>query len=413
MHIRGVGFFSPGFDGARALVASRADPAVLLPREGILPARARRGTSLVTRMMVDVADQAIAAARFDIHTVRTVYASAYGEVETALVLLRMRHTDDGVLSPARFHLSVHNTASGLLSIAQGNRSSSTAIAAGAQTVAMGLLEAAALFHESPGPIVVVFADEPVPDALWPGHAYPPVAVAFALDHEAEGALACIEDIRQDVNAPPAPDLSPFALNPAAAAVPLLRAVLSADKASRMLVPLEAARSPWCAVVAPVRCPRPRLPPLTELVPHRAPMLLLDEVSSYDDISVECLVVLRDDSPFVERGRVRATLALEYLAQSIAVWSGLQGRARGEPVRIGYLVGSRELAFAVDHFRVGDELRLRASRVGGDSKLGAFACSVLRGGDTLASGTLNVYGGGGPSLDERRRGPVIVADDSKS
>jgi len=405
MHIRGVGFFSPGFDGARALVASRADPAVLLPREGILPARARRGTSLVTRMMVDVADQAIAAARFDIHTVRTVYASAYGEVETALVLLRMRHTDDGVLSPARFHLSVHNTASGLLSIAQGNRSSSTAIAAGAQTVAMGLLEAAALFHESPGPIVVVFADEPVPDALWPGHAYPPVAVAFALDHEAEGALACIEDIRQDVNAPPAPDLSPFALNPAAAAVPLLRAVLSADKASRMLVPLEAARSPWCAVVAPVRCPRPRLPPLTELVPHRAPMLLLDEVSSYDDISVECLVVLRDDSPFVERGRVRATLALEYLAQSIAVWSGLQGRARGEPVRIGYLVGSRELAFAVDHFRVGDELRLRASRLGGDSTLGAFACSVVRGGDTLASGTLNVY-----SESPTR---VTVVDDSRS
>jgi len=405
MHVRGVGFFSPGFAGAPALVASRADPAALLPREGILPARARRGTSFVTRMMVDAADQAIAAAGFDIHTVRTVYASAYGEVETALALLRMRHTDDGILSPARFHLSVHNTAGGLLSIAHGNRSSSTAIAAGAQTVAMGLLEAAALFHESPGPVVVVLADEPVPDALWPGHSYPPVAVAFALDHEAEGALACIEDIRQDANAPPVPDLSHFALNPAAAAVPLLRAVLSAEKASRVLVPLEAARSPWCAVVAPVRCRRPRLPPLTELVPHRAPMLLLDEVSSYDDISVECLVVLRDDSPFVERGRVRATLALEYLAQSIAVWTGLQGRARGEPVRIGYLVGARELTFAVDHFRVGDELRLRASRLGGDSTLGAFACSVVRGGDTLASGTLNVY-----SESPTR---VTVVDDSRS
>jgi predicted hotdog family 3-hydroxylacyl-ACP dehydratase len=405
MHIRGVGFFSPGFDGAPAFVAGHADPATLLPREGMLPARARRGTSLVTRMMVDAADQAIAAAGFDRHTVRTVYASAYGEVETALALLRMRHSDDGVLSPARFHLSVHNAAGGLLSIAQGNRSSSTAIAAGAQTVAMGLLDAAALFHESPGPVVVVFADESVPDALWPGHSYPPLAVAFALDHEAEGALACIEDIRQDATAPPVPDVSPFALNPAASAIPLLRAVLSAEKASRVIVALETASSPWCAVVAPARCPRPRLPPLTELVPHRAPMLLLDEVCGYDDISVECLVVLRDDSPFVERGKVRATLALEYLAQCIAVWTGLQGRARGEPVRIGYLVGSRELAFAVDHFRVGDELRLKASRVGGDSTLGVFACSVLRGGDTLASGTLNVYGGS-PTR-------VTVADDSRS
>jgi hypothetical protein len=60
---------------------------------------------------------------------------------------------------------------------------------------------------------------------------------------------------------------------------------------------------------------------------------------------------------------------------------------------------------VDHFRVGDELRLKASRVGGDSTLGVFACSVLRGGDTLASGTLNVYGGS-PTR-------VTVADDSRS
>jgi predicted hotdog family 3-hydroxylacyl-ACP dehydratase len=395
VHVRGVGFFSPGFGGARAFAENRSDPADHAPREAVLPPRARRGISLVTRMLVDVADQAIADAGFDKHTVRTVYASAYGEVETAVALLGMRDAGDGVLSPARFQTSVHNTAGGLLSIAHGNRSASSAIAAGPRTVAMGLLEATALFHEHGDPVVVAFADEPVPDLLQAGPPFAPVAVAFALGDAAEGALACIEELRERAeasSAPPAPGDPALSGNPVAAAVSLLRAVLSARDVSRAVVPLEASASAWCATVSPPRRPQRRLPPIVEIVPHRAPMLLIDEACSYDETGVECVVVLRDDSPFVERGRARATLALEYMAQSISAWFGLRSRDRGEPVRPGYLIGSREVTFAVDHFRVGDELRVRASLVWGDATLGSFDCSVLRAGEVVASGNLSVYSG---------------------
>ena len=52
------------------------------------------------------------------------------------------------------------------------------------------------------------------------------------------------------------------------------------------------------------------------------MLLLDEVVAWDATRVECRVVLRDDSPFVDAGRVASTLAIEYMAQCIAVFVGL-------------------------------------------------------------------------------------------
>jgi predicted hotdog family 3-hydroxylacyl-ACP dehydratase len=137
---------------------------------------------------------------------------------------------------------------------------------------------------------------------------------------------------------------------------------------------------------------PEMPPVEQLVPHRGPMLLLDEVRRGDAKGIECRVLLRPDSPFVEAGRVRAAVAVEYMAQCVAAWVGLQGHARGEPVRIGYLVGAREVAFAVDEFRVGDELRIEATRVWGDDTLGHFECKVSRDGATVATGGLNVYRG---------------------
>ena len=156
-------------------------------------------------------------------------------------------------------------------------------------------------------------------------------------------------------------------------------------------------------VLPISPFSPRLqgrafPPITELVPHRPPMLLLDRVVSWDHGRVVCGVVLRHDSPFVVSGRVSSTVAIEYMAQCIAVYAGLGGHARSEPVRIGYLLGSREVIFEVEDFRVGDELRVEASHLWGDDALGSFACAVHRRGRVAARGTLNVFRGDLQQID---------------
>jgi predicted hotdog family 3-hydroxylacyl-ACP dehydratase len=120
------------------------------------------------------------------------------------------------------------------------------------------------------------------------------------------------------------------------------------------------------------------------------MLLLDEVVSWDESRVECSVLLRDDSPFVENGRVAPTLAIEYMAQCIAVFVGIEAYDRGEPIPLGFLVGAREISLPPDGFRVGDALRVEAIPVWGGQTLGSFQCKVDRFGEVVARGAINVY-----------------------
>jgi predicted hotdog family 3-hydroxylacyl-ACP dehydratase len=402
VYVHGVGLFGPGFPDIRAWFDGRRVDGATAPRD-VLPVRARRGTTLVMRILCDVVAQATEQSGFDVATVRTVYASAYGETATSAVLLSMIYESDGALSPARFSTSVHNAASGLVSIAGGNRAFSTAIAAGPQTVAMGLLEAMTLIHADPSPVVVAFADEPVPAVLSPVLGFEPLGVAFGLSGDPRGALATLIDVRRAPRAATPAPCPGYEKNPAAAALPLVRAVFEAGarggsltpptRDGRAVVALELeGDAPWSALVTPPAAAHARPPPVEELVPHRPPMLLIDEVVAWDDAGAECRVVLRDDSPFVEAGRVSPMLAIEYMAQCVAVYAGLRGRERGQPVRVGYLVGAREVVLGQEPFRVGDVLRVRARHAWGDEILGSFQCSVERGDEVVAQGTLNVYGG---------------------
>jgi len=138
------------------------------------------------------------------------------------------------------------------------------------------------------------------------------------------------------------------------------------------------------------------PPIAEVVPHRPPMLLLDRVLAYDGERVICEVVLEPDSPFVEKtergAEVPAVVGIEYMAQTIAAGAGLSARDKGEPARVGFLLGCRDLAIAVDSFRVGDRLTIEARRTWGENELGSFACKVRRGDDVLVEGALTVYQG---------------------
>jgi len=135
------------------------------------------------------------------------------------------------------------------------------------------------------------------------------------------------------------------------------------------------------------------PPIVELVPHRPPMLLLDRVLSYDGERVVCETVLEAGSPFVEQGRVPAVVGIEYMAQAIAAGAGLSARDNGETAaRMGFLLGCRDLAIAVDSFQVGDRLTIEARRTWGENQIGSFACKVQRGSEVLVEGALTVYQG---------------------
>ena len=142
------------------------------------------------------------------------------------------------------------------------------------------------------------------------------------------------------------------------------------------------------------------PPLAELVPHKPPMLLLDRVLSYSTDFVTCEVEIRADSPFGGTDGVPAIVGVEYMAQCVATYAGLSAREKGQPARIGFLLGSREIRLEADSFPTGTKLTVEARRTWGENDLGSFACEVRSQSGVLLRGNLTVYQGPLPELPSR-------------
>ncbi|MDO6618480.1 beta-ketoacyl synthase chain length factor [Pseudomonadota bacterium] len=121
-----------------------------------VPAMQRRRFSRLTKMMLTAAYQCAPA-----DNCRSVFASRHGELTRTLGLLQDIVIKEP-LSPLAFSQSVHNTASGIYGIVTGNTAASTSIAAGEETLAQAMVEVFAQLAENPEPILMVFADDPVP-----------------------------------------------------------------------------------------------------------------------------------------------------------------------------------------------------------------------------------------------------------
>ncbi len=139
------------------------------------------------------------------------------------------------------------------------------------------------------------------------------------------------------------------------------------------------------------------PPVTQVVPHRGAMLLLERVLAHDgDHTVARVLVGRGGWLQRDDSSGPAWLALEYMAQCAAAHEGLLARAEGRPLPRGFLITARTLCLHRSHFTGGDLLRVEARRARGRPGLGALShsCSVYAGSAAeaaavVASGRLSV------------------------
>ncbi len=108
-----------------------------------------------------------------------VFASRHGELARTLTMLRdLAKGED--LSPTAFSLSVHNAAAGVYSIARGDHAPATAISAGEETFAFAMLEASSRLSTTCGRVLLVYADDPIPEEYRAYVATPEVPHAVAL-----------------------------------------------------------------------------------------------------------------------------------------------------------------------------------------------------------------------------------------
>ncbi len=130
------------------------------------------------------------------------------------------------------------------------------------------------------------------------------------------------------------------------------------------------------------------PAIAELIPHTGPMILLDRVIAFDDNSLSAGLVVRSGL-FGDDKTVPAWLGIEYMAQTIGAYAGMKARLAGEPIRLGFLLGTRRYSGNAAEFKVGTPLTVQVEKIMQDDRLGAFECRILGEGIEI-SANLNVY-----------------------
>lgn len=130
--------------------------------------------------------------------------------------------------------------------------------------------------------------------------------------------------------------------------------------------------------------------IAELLPHTGEMVLLDRILSFGEDRLSAVLTVRGDGLlFGDERSVPAWAALEYMAQAIGAYVGLQAKQAGQPIRLGFLLGSRLLQSNVGTLPVGCKLAVTVEKIVQDEQLGVFDCRVS--GDNIEiSAKLNVY-----------------------
>ena len=176
--VDGLAFWSsrlPGWDIARAVIrGEQPAPAAANPRPApalLAPTERRRAPDTVA-VALEVASRACENAGCTPAGLPSVFASTHGDLAISDHMCATLAATPTLISPIKFHNSVHNAAAGYWSIGTGSVAPYTAISAFQHTFGAGLLEAA---------VQVACGQQPV------------LYVAF--DIEARGALASVAPSR--------------------------------------------------------------------------------------------------------------------------------------------------------------------------------------------------------------------------
>ena len=134
--------------------------------------------------------------------------------------------------------------------------------------------------------------------------------------------------------------------------------------------------------------------LSTLLPHAEPMILLSGyLPSDSDDTVQSWVDIVPSSPFFDaaQGGVPGCVALEYMAQTMALCVGFRRRRNNLPPRLGFVLGSRKLEVSIPFFRSGERYRVYVRCTYQDESFGSFDCTVAdSAGATVASAQMTAF-----------------------
>jgi len=237
--VEGIGLLGPGLagwaqsrqclDGSVAYESTRS----VLPLPMALPSAERRRAGAVIKVSLAVGQEAVQAAGRLAKDLPSVFSSSSGDAVNCHEICSALASGDRLISPTRFHNSVHNASSGYWSISSGAMASSSVLCTFDAGFAAGLLEAMTQCVVVDSAVLLVVYDTEYPEPLYSKRPIPDamgVALVIA-PRRSERSLARIRlDGTSFLTASAADTMDDAALEtlrrtiPAARALPLLQAI---------------------------------------------------------------------------------------------------------------------------------------------------------------------------------------------
>lgn len=251
-YIEGIGLLGPGLNGwpssQEILTGQTAyqSQKTSLPPPASLPPAERRRCGPIVKLSLAVGYEAAAAAALDVAALPTVFSASGGDGGNCHEICEMLASDDRMISPTRFHNSVHNAAAGYWGIATGATASSSVLCAFDGSFGAGLLEALTQVAVDNTHSLLIACDttypeplrktRPVPDEFGVGLALAPqrsarslakISIALTSDPADRIADAALENLRTAI--------------PAARSLPILRTIAAREPAKIVIDYLDSVR----------------------------------------------------------------------------------------------------------------------------------------------------------------------------
>lgn len=145
--------------------------------------------------------------------------------------------------------------------------------------------------------------------------------------------------------------------------------------------------------------------VSRFLAHQAPMILIDSLIDVTELTIHCQVEIKAGGMFFDKqiNAVPAWVGIEFMAQTVAVWSGYHANLNGEPSPIGFLLGSRRYNSACELYKQGDILDVYGKQLMENEGMTSFECRIERDGKEIATSQLNAFVPSQDKLDEMLKG----------
>ena len=132
--------------------------------------------------------------------------------------------------------------------------------------------------------------------------------------------------------------------------------------------------------------------LAKILPHKKPMILIDDIVSYsvEEKWLKSCVTISSDSLFYDKelNGIDSVIGIEFMAQTIGCYAYF--RRKLDKPKIGFLLGTRVYNNAVKKFELGKTYYILVKEIF-VSEIYSFECFIYNEeNEEVASATINVY-----------------------